>query len=269
MEKTLTIKFGKSSSQNYDYAVELAKKNDSYTQQGEGKNISHTVIFRADQLDNFFELYDLVGRWKSTRVYIDNELLPPNKTAFLWCYKECMKSFNPNEYCYGRDDGQSYNDNDFGCRHTGINLYNWNGLSGYGTIDNVGTFNVNKDKLIHDILKNIDDYKYCPMLNIDKVKQGLNKIPDRINPNILSDWEYVTNYENGKTVAKSVRKKDKSNSFIVEDNADRVIEIKIDPDTVKREVSKNSTFQKSNKPQGCAMVILSIILIPIVLYLII
>lgn len=93
MYESLVLKFGKSTSQNYPYAVEVASEFNTYRESGEGRSITHTVAFTSDQINDFFDFYDLVGRWKSCRIYIDGEFVPPNRRGFLWCFREgSMKS---------------------------------------------------------------------------------------------------------------------------------------------------------------------------------
>lgn len=217
MPKELKITFGKSSSQNYSYAVELASQYDTYEQIGEGKDIIHSVTFSFEKINDFFELYDLVGRWKSTSIFIDGEKLPPSGMSFLWCYKEHLRAYNPSEYCHGKDDAHSHNDNDFGCRHTGINLYGWYGLSGYGEMDKQGNFHVNKDKLKHDIMKNLENYRFCPALNMEKIQKAIDAIPDVINPNKHRSWEYVTDYDEDQQIAVAVRKKERQKGYTIKE----------------------------------------------------
>lgn len=250
MQKPLMVKFGKSTSQNYAYAVEFASKFDTYeVNNGEEKNVTHTVVFSPEQINNFFDLYDLVGRWKSCSIYIDGELIPPGKVKFLWCFREREKSYNKKEYCYGRDNG--YSINNFGCRETRVEVYSWHGLKGYGTMDRQGVFHVNKDKLRHDIYKNIDDFKMCPALNLTTIEKGIDEIPERIDPKQNRDWEYVTDYDDGKEIAVAVRKKDKKSGAVIKDHN----EIKID-------LSEIASTRQASKSTGC----LFLLGLPVIIY---
>lgn len=243
--KSLLVEFGKSTSQNYPHAVELASRYDTYEESGEGKFIKHVTTFTPEQIMDFFDLYELVGRWKSCSIYIDGELVPPNKLHFLRCFQERLKAYDKNEYCYGRDDGYNSNDNDFGCRHTNIQLYGWQGLRGYGAMDRQGVFHVNKDKLRHDIYKNIETYQLCPALSVDVIERGVNEVPERVNPKRDRDWEYVTEYEDGKEIAVAVRKKGEKSGAVIKDHA---YEMKID-------LSEISSARQTSKSTGCLLIL--------------
>lgn len=253
MASTFVIKFGKSSSQNYPYAVELASRYDTYEKKGDGKNLVHIVSFSPEQLNDFFELYDLVGRWKSCSIYIDGELVPPSKLSFLWCYRERIKAYDQKAYCYGRDDGHSGNDNDFGCRHSRVDLYGWHGLKGYGEMDRRGVFHVNKDKLRHDVLTNLESYQLCPAFNMETVIKGIDQIPDAIDPRKERDWEYVTDYEDDKVIAVAVRKKEKKRGVVLSkhDYESKINLYEID------------SAKKSGKSTGCLVVAIGL---PVIIY---
>lgn len=220
LDFSIKLKFGKSTSANYSIAVEMAKSHATYEEFDDGKQVSHSVTFSSDEIDDFFSLYEIVGNWKSAVIAINGKVLAPAQSRFMYCFQERSKAFNPVEYCFGLDDGRYSNDNDYGCQHTGINPYSWEGLSAYGKMDSKGVFHVNKAKLQHDVLRNLNDYKYCPALDVEKVVQKvLNDIPDKINPKTNNSWEYITEYDDNleKQVAVSVRKKSKRSRYVLPD----------------------------------------------------
>jgi hypothetical protein len=207
---SFVIKFGKSSSKNYDQAVDLASRHPSYEKEKEGKSVTHTVVFSDDEIESFFELFELVGRWKSTSIYIDGELV--TQTNFLNCFKERTYSYSPNDYCHNKDDGHSFNDNYFGCQLLYEDPMKYNGLAGFGEMRKDGTFIVNKDKLEHYLKNNARKYGACPAFDLNKMLRLLDAIPDKINPNRDKNWEYVTEYKNGKEIAIAVRMVNKNTS---------------------------------------------------------
>ena len=226
-QPTVTIEFGRSSSANYALAVEIARKNPTYSEKGSGKDIRHSVTFEFDSFDSIRELFELVGRWKNTTFTIDGRMLPASKAfAVLACYSERCRAFNPEEYCFGRDDANDYNDNDLGCRHCGINPYGWLGLKGFGTMQADGVFVVDKNRIIHEVSKNLEDYLWCPALNPKRIEQRLKQIPDTIDPRRNRQWEYVTELEEDKQIAVAVRKKVKrpDQQYIVKDYTELFME---------------------------------------------
>lgn len=207
---SFVIKFGKSSSKNYEIAVDIASRHPSYEKEEEGKNITHTLIYSDKEIESFFELFDIVGRWKSTSIYIDGELL--TQTNFLNCFKERTYSYSPVDYCHNKDDGHSFNDNYFGCRLLHNDPMTYNGLAGFGEMRKDGTFIVNKDKLEHYIKSSARKFGSCPAFDINKMLRLIDTIPNEINPKRNRNWEYVTEYKNGKEIAIAVKMVNKSTS---------------------------------------------------------
>lgn len=257
-DQKITITFGKSTSKNYDIAVERAMKHPNYSETGEDKNIFHKIIYGFNEINEIKSMLDLVGQWKSTKLYVNNELKPYNEISFLlYCYSNRENSYNPDEYCCGRDDATSHNDNDFGCRHCGINVYGWYGLKGFGHIDKSGAFILDKNKIAFTVAKNLEQFSACPALNINKIKKKIEGFPDSINPSTNKQWEYVTEFENGKSVAIAVKKKEKrkGEKFVVKDYND---------DLENNYSSANSRVLTNNsvKTGGCLIpVILTIVIL--------
>jgi len=256
----ITLAFGKSTSKNYSFAVELAMKYPTYTEEQVGKDITHKVTFGFDEVDALKELLDLVGQWKSTTLYLNNKAIPFAKIfPVIHCYAERQKAYRPEEYCFGRDDAYDKNDNDFGCRYVGIELYGWRGLDGFGEMRSDGTFIVNKDKLIHTIARNLEDFLICPALDVKAIENKLKSFPSAINPKKDNDWEYLTKYQDGKEIAIAVRKKWKSKGrgYVVKDydKEEKLNEIVIEVPKVKQ----------SAKSSGCLLPVVTIILIIIAL----
>src|SRR5690554_3509424 len=122
---TFLIKYGRSRSTNFKEAVELSQMYGTYTYDGQ----FHSVTFYDPQINSFYELYDKVSRWKNSSTYINGELLTNYNSHFLWCLRRRLLTSNGEDYCFGRDDPQSYQENYFGCRQLGM-FRHYDGLSG-------------------------------------------------------------------------------------------------------------------------------------------
>lgn len=247
----ITIEFGRSSSPNYLIAVDVAKKHSTYRETGTGKDIRHSVTFDFSAFEDVRELFDLVGRWKTTSFTINNRSMPASKAFMvLSCYGERCRAFNPEEYCFGRDDASSYNDNDLGCRHCGVNPYSWQGLKGLGAMTAAGAFVVDKNRLVYEVARNLEDFLWCPALNPKKVEQKLKQFPDTIDPRRNHQWEYVTEWETDKEIALAVRKKQKgpSQQYVVKDYSDFTREA-----AAAKTGAKRSAVSKSASGCGCLL----------------
>ena len=137
-------------------------------------------------------------------------------------------------------------------RHIGINPHSWTGLQAYGRMDSRGVFHVNKEKIRHEAANNLENYKYCPALNVESVLAKLDKdIPDKINPKQDKNWEYVTEYDDDKEkeIAVSVKKKvNRGSGYAVPEKRSRY------------DFEVAATSKKARNP-GCMTLLVSISLI--------
>lgn len=260
-ETTITLTFGKSTSKNYPIAVERAKSLPSYSETGENKDLVHQVTFSFEEIDQLRNLLDLVGQWKSTTLYVNGKVVPFSEVSqVIYCYSERQRAYNPEDYCYGRDDTYDKNDNDFGCRHCGIELYSWRGLDGYGRMERDGTFVVDKGRLIHDVRRNLEPYLICPALDMKSIEEKLQAFPSRINPRIDKDWEYLTEHLDDKEVARAVRKKwrSKGDGYVVK-------EYKIEIDLNDLSDHSKKVHNNTSKAGGCLLPILVGLLLTLLL----
>lgn len=251
----ITLEFGKSTSKNYEFAVQQAMKHSSYNEHTADKDVIHKVTVGLDEIDYLRSLLDTVGQWKSTKLYLNNSpILYSNVSQVLYCYSQREKAYNPEEYCFGRDDANTYNDNDLGCRHCGVNPYSYQGLAGFGQMQSDGTFVIDKNKLVYTVARNLENFLICPALNPKKIEQKLKGFPDQINPKRNKQWEYVTDYTDGKEIAMTVRKKhpDHGKGYVVKDYSEH----SLNDETIVKISAKPTSTAKT----GCLLPVLGVIL---------
>lgn len=248
----ITIQFGYSTSQNYKTAVDFASTLPEYSISGEGRTILHSVSLGFEDINPLSKLLSLVGHWKSTVFMVNGREIPPSEIIpVLNCYVERSKAYNPEEYCFGRDDAEKYNDNDLGCRWSRINPYGWHGLAGFGTVGRDGSFRVDKNRLVYEVAKNLEPYRICPALNVDKIKTRLESIPSVINPNVMKEWEYVTEYHDGKDIAIAVRKRSKTaeRGYVVKDHDEFQVEVAV------------GDLRENTAGNGCLLPVLFVVIV--------
>lgn len=185
----ISISFGKSTSSNYVKAVYLAKQSSTYFEDGEGKNIIHQATFTSasnDYLD-FIKLYELVGAWKSSFVFINGEMIDRKIIGKLnYCYGDKCRSGN-DKFCYG---ASSYTINPFGCHRLQVSEHN-NPWWSYGMLDTTGVWHVDKKSILDRINHHYMPYKNCPSFSYEKVMFNLNNLPNTINPRKDNNWEII------------------------------------------------------------------------------
>jgi hypothetical protein len=89
-EFKITIRFQKHLSKNYQKAVELARRNKYFMEEGTGDFYKIYVSFYPDDVDELYEIFELVKEQESTRIYLNNKLIPYIQDLWLflmWFYK--------------------------------------------------------------------------------------------------------------------------------------------------------------------------------------
>ena len=81
LEASIKLGFGKSSSANYGYVVELMQKQPTYSL---GPNNVHIATFSADNIEEFFEIFEHVKNWKTSFVEINGKKFQSAKYALVY-----------------------------------------------------------------------------------------------------------------------------------------------------------------------------------------
>jgi hypothetical protein len=86
----ITIIFRRKLSPNYARAVELAKKNPAYREDGTDDSVRHSATYTPDEVDDLFDLFRLVHEWDDTEVLVNHKRLPYGHQLWLplmWFYR--------------------------------------------------------------------------------------------------------------------------------------------------------------------------------------
>ena len=86
----ITLVFGYKLSPNYKRAVELVKNNPTYKEEGSGQWIRHSATYTPEEVENLFQLFNLVHDWEDTEVLINHKKIPYGHQLWLplmWFYR--------------------------------------------------------------------------------------------------------------------------------------------------------------------------------------
>jgi len=89
-EFKITIRFQKNSSKNYIRAVELAKKNKYFMEEGKGDFLKTYVSFYPEDVEDLYQIFELVKKHETTKIYLNNKLIPFIQDLWLflfWFYR--------------------------------------------------------------------------------------------------------------------------------------------------------------------------------------
>jgi hypothetical protein len=89
-EFKLTIRFQKHYSKNFEKALVLARKNKYFLEEGEGDFYKAYASFYPADVEELFNLFQLVKDHETTKIYLNNKLIPYILDLWLflmWFYR--------------------------------------------------------------------------------------------------------------------------------------------------------------------------------------
>ena len=211
----LVTEFEKSSSVNFQKVLTLAQTHPGCIQLMDERNILiYRNIYREHDLGQFQQLYALVKNWKGTRLYFKGEETSyDNIESGVRCYFLTMLANRSNndedasenrgtgcnafdEQCLKTDKGLGC----IGCRQSGV-IMEWPPASGsdkppwffHGRLDQYHVYNIDKEEIQQFVYGHLILYASCPLLNLDRVSQFVQRLPERIDPRKDREWEYRKN----------------------------------------------------------------------------
>ena len=79
----ITLVFGFKISPAYEKAVELAKKNPTYKEEGNGEWVRHSATYTPQEVDDLFELFNLIHEWENAEVLVNHKKIPYGHQLWL------------------------------------------------------------------------------------------------------------------------------------------------------------------------------------------
>ncbi len=86
----ITLVFKHRLSERYKQAVELAKKNPTYREEGSGEWVKHYVTFTPNEVEDLFQLFNLVHDFEDLEILINHKKLPYGHQLWIplmWFYR--------------------------------------------------------------------------------------------------------------------------------------------------------------------------------------
>ena len=86
----ITLRFRKQLTKKYEKAVELAKANKYFLEEGEGDFYKIYVSFYPEDVEKLYEIFELVKDQETTKIYLNNKLIPYIQDLWLflmWFYR--------------------------------------------------------------------------------------------------------------------------------------------------------------------------------------
>ncbi|QYK53658.1 MAG: zinc ribbon domain-containing protein [Fimbriimonadaceae bacterium] len=192
----ICIEFQKSTSSSFEFALATAQLFDSFEEHLLGSTTIYRVTVGKGQTASLDDLLEHISGWRKRKVYVDQVAHTWDSVfGYQWCYKRKKSSFRPDIYCFGHDD--SYRVNGVGCLHARMGIMDFGEWFTWGQwLDKNGTWKFDKERIQHEIEKNLHEYRFCPAISKTPTQIFLACIPDTVNPKTNKEWEFVEDYTN-------------------------------------------------------------------------
>jgi len=89
-EFKITVRFQKHYSRNFEKALELARKNQYFLDEGQGDYYRAYASFYPDAVEDLFNLFELVKDHETTKILLNNKAIPYIQDFWLflmWFYR--------------------------------------------------------------------------------------------------------------------------------------------------------------------------------------
>lgn len=190
----ITIEFPYSTAQSFDFAVKAAMEIPTFRQFGEGKKAIYRATFNPDDLDASAELVENLKGWRKRIVYVNGEKSPWDSVfSYSWCYRQKSGSFKPDFYCFGYEN--DYDFNIWGCIQARMPFVADADWFCYGKwLNKKGDWEFDKDRIQHELQKNLFHYRFCPALQTELVEDVLQALPSVVNPSKNKSWQFIEDW---------------------------------------------------------------------------
>jgi RNA polymerase subunit RPABC4/transcription elongation factor Spt4 len=200
----ITIEFPFTTAQSFDFAIREAKKFETFEQFGEDKKAIYRVTFSENDLYKAKDFLEHLKGWRKRTVYNNGEKVQWDSVfGFTWCYERKLSSFKPEYYCFGYENEWDFNI--WGCMRATMPFTENSQWFTYGKwLNNNGDWEFDKERIKHELTKNLYPYRYCPALNPSLIQDVIDALPNVVNPKKNKNWKFIESYtvENNALVIK-------------------------------------------------------------------
>ena len=190
----ITIEFPYTTAQSFEFALKEAKLFETFEKFGEDKKAIYRVTLIENEIYRAKELLLQMKGWRKRTVYVNGEkVLWDTVFDFVWCYERKLSSYKPEYYCFGYDNEWDFNV--WGCMRAMMPFVSHSPWFTFGKwLNNDGDWEFDKERIKHELAKNLHTHRYCPALNPTLIQEIVAAIPSVINPKKNKNWKFIESY---------------------------------------------------------------------------
>ena len=210
------IEFCKSTSASFPTALKLAQSAHNFSTSLRNKKNWYLASWPTDAFQAVTRLAESLTGIRNKKCYKDgSEIDWDDLFGFVWCAEQRNRAFRPTEYCFGKTDNHL---NPWGCKQVRLDWAEWARWFSYGRFEKRGILRggyiwvFDKSRIRHEILTNVQRFRFCPHLRLPLMDAVLRALPDQVAVTEGGPWKYNRNYEEAPGSIK-ITEIDKSNGM--------------------------------------------------------
>lgn len=203
------IEFAESTGSSFPLALEVAKQAPIFESVLKNKKNWYLAVWQQDQFSDVIKLAENLSGLRNKKYYLNGkEENWESGFGFLWCYKNRENSFEPEMYCFGKDDNRI---NPWGCQQIHLDWTEWSRWFSFGKYISNGKnyiWQFDKEKILHELNQNLHKVRMCPYIKQNLIQAILDNFPLTVNVELDKDWSYKRAYEEVPGAIKVIEKSD-------------------------------------------------------------
>ncbi len=160
-------------------------------------------IYRKDDLLQFQEMCKLIKNWKGAKLYlkgehIDFDIIGSGIQCYIHTVLKHENTTNSSEGCKAFDPSPFFLLGCVGCRRSHVSMA-WNVSQtseisvwfAFGKLDRHRVYHIHRKELESAVIGELIEYRHCPMLDLEKIREFIQRLPGRIDPRKDREWKYT------------------------------------------------------------------------------
>ena len=203
----VVTEFERTPSINFQRAVELAKTHPGFTPLMDERNVLiYRNLYRPDDLLQFQDMFKLIKNWKGVNLYLKGEriefdMLDSGINCYIQTVLESTHQACPSDRCKQFRPEEFSVSGCIGCRRSHVSL-EWP-IAGpsehlvwfaFGKLDHNRVYLMQKEELEGAVMGELLEYRSCPLLDLETLRELIQQLPDRIDPRKDREWQYNRRY---------------------------------------------------------------------------
>jgi hypothetical protein len=179
--------------------LKLAKDAHRFSTHLINKKVWYVASWPINALGDAMRLAAALSGIRNKRCYREGKEINWDELfGFVWCAEERSKAYRPTEYCFGKADNQL---NPWGCKQARLDWTEWARWFSYGHFEKQGFLRgtrvwiFDKPRIRHEILTNLQKFRFCPYLRGPLIDSVLRRLPDQVEVTDGGAWKYSQNYQ--------------------------------------------------------------------------